>query len=339
VVNSYLSPVRLAEEMCALDTMSGGRSFFGLPLGIGPQYHSIAMMNPTEARERYREAHELLIRALTSNETFSWEGKFFNVPYVNLWPKPVQTPHPPIWIPSTGTAETIDLVARMRYTYLALFSPLELLKRNVGRLREAAESHGYELSPKQFVVVVTTYVAETDEKAREEAEPHILWRWQNMLHNQFHDAFPPGYMSLESLRNGPLSKGGYRNKAMASMTYDDLLAEGWVIVGSPATVRERIDELATLTGAGRYIMSADPGSMPEWMVRKSMTLFAEEVMPAFRAVSGKPIWELEHQSGYSTVSEFGARKEEVLSPALARFEDGTLTNVRPEEGRQAAERV
>lgn len=327
IMNSYLTPVRLAEEIALLDVMSRGRTFFGLPMGVGMNYHSFGVMDPTHARTRFREGHELMVKAFTDEGPFEWQGEYFHVPYVNLWPKPIQQPHPPIWIPSAGSLETLDLVAKHHYTYLALFSPVQVLVKNANTLRECANKYGYELDRNQIVLVISTYVAETDAQARREAEPHLLWRWQNMLRSPAHDSFPPGHMTVASYKKGPLS-GGYRSRDISEMSFDDLITENWVIVGSPSTVAEKIDALTREVGAGRYIMSSDTGTMPEWMVRKSLALFAEEVIPRFREADGRPIWERERQAGYSTLAEYGARKEDVLAVPRARVPGQGLVDVR-----------
>ena len=82
ILNDYLSPIRLAEELAVLDVMSRGRLFFGLPMGHGMQYHSTGVMSPATARRRFREGHDLLMAALTQPGPFEWKGEFFNVPNV-----------------------------------------------------------------------------------------------------------------------------------------------------------------------------------------------------------------------------------------------------------------
>jgi len=85
------NPVRVAEEIAMLDLMSGGRVDSGFVRGIGWEYfgHSI---NPTKSRSRFNEAHDLIIKAWTSPEMFSWYGENYEYRYVNIWPRPVQTP-------------------------------------------------------------------------------------------------------------------------------------------------------------------------------------------------------------------------------------------------------
>ncbi len=107
------NPLRVAEEIAMLDLMSGGRVDSGFVRGIGWEYfgHSI---NPTRSRSRFNEAHDLIIKAWTSPEMFSWYGDNYEYRYVNIWPRPIQAPHPPIYIPGAGSTETMKFCAERR---------------------------------------------------------------------------------------------------------------------------------------------------------------------------------------------------------------------------------
>jgi alkanesulfonate monooxygenase SsuD/methylene tetrahydromethanopterin reductase-like flavin-dependent oxidoreductase (luciferase family) len=296
IINAYATPVRMAEELALVDTLSRGRLIIGLPMGHGMQYHSVGVMNPATGRARYREAHELLIKALTEPGPFEWNGEFFQIPYVNLWPKPIQRPHPEIFVAGGGSIETLQFIARHRYSYQAVMNPRKVMLGNMDRLRDLCLKEGYEASPKQIVAFVNIHVAETDKQAR---------RDQNFFRSAMHDNFPPGYISTRSLQ-GVLA-GGYRSRPMSELTFDELLDNGWAIAGSPETVAPRLEEWLEELGAGRVIAYTSAGSKPRWLATKSMTLFAEEVIPRLRK-GGRPAWMDKHLPAYETASEFGARK-------------------------------
>src|SRR5487761_10596 len=109
----YNPPLRVAEEFAMLDVLSGGRLVAGMVIGGGPEYFSY-QINPTHARERFREALDLIVKAWTTPGPFLWNSKHYFFRYVNPWPRPLQQPHPPIWIPGAGSLETIDFVAQRR---------------------------------------------------------------------------------------------------------------------------------------------------------------------------------------------------------------------------------
>ncbi len=90
-----------------IDVISGGRLISGFVRGIGAEYHTFGV-NPTFSHDRFHEAHDLIVRAWTEPGPFAFQGRHYRVNYVNLWPRPYQKPHPPIWIPSQGSKETID---------------------------------------------------------------------------------------------------------------------------------------------------------------------------------------------------------------------------------------
>jgi alkanesulfonate monooxygenase SsuD/methylene tetrahydromethanopterin reductase-like flavin-dependent oxidoreductase (luciferase family) len=323
LLNAYLTPVRLAEEVAVVDLMSGGRLTLGLPMGIGAQYHSYGVMNPALGRERFREAHELLIKAMTDPGPFEWKGKYFHVPYVNLWPRPLQQPHPPIFIPAAGSRETLAMCARHHYTYQAVLTPRPVLLRNCELFRELCREEGYEADPKQIAAVIHVHVAETDKQARLEAEGHMLWQYQNFFRSPFEDSFPPGHVSVNSLR-GMAAGAGYRSKDMAEMDWDDLIEANWLVAGSPKTVAERLDELTTEMHAGRLILAFNSGSLDRWLVTKSMTIFAEQVLPRFRP-DGLALWQREKAAGYQTNAEYAARRPgETVDPVADFGEPGML---------------
>ncbi len=97
------NPLMVAEEYAMLDNLTRGRFIAGFVRGIGAEYHAMGI-NPVVSQERYAEAHDLIVRAWTEPGPFAYEGKHYHFNYVNPWPRPYQTPHPPIWIPSQGSS-------------------------------------------------------------------------------------------------------------------------------------------------------------------------------------------------------------------------------------------
>src|SRR5579884_2744559 len=104
-------PVRVAEEVAMLDVISGGRIISGFVRGIGAEYYSMGV-NPAHSRERWLEAHDLIVKSWTEPGPFAWDGKHYSLRYVNIWPKPLQKPHPPVWIPSMGRPRSATPISR-----------------------------------------------------------------------------------------------------------------------------------------------------------------------------------------------------------------------------------
>ena len=271
-------PLRVAEEVAMLDVISGGRIISGFVRGIGDEYFSMSI-DPSTSRERYSEAHDLIIKAWTTDGPFRWVGKHYRLNYVNVWPRPLQQPHPPIWIPAFGSTETMTWAAKNHYTYLSVFAPSKLLKRWFDGYREGARAAGYEAPRDKIGILLPIYVAETDRQAHAEGRQYVTWLYHKGLKHKFEHLFPPGYMTDHSW--GRFLQSGLG--AYSDVSYEDLVAQGYAVVGSPATVRERLAELAEELGFGLVNALLHIGDMPHDHTIRNMELFAREVMPHFRA--------------------------------------------------------
>ena len=113
----YNPPIRVAEEFAMLDGISGGRLVAGFPVGTSMDTNFCYGTIPALTREKYNEAHELIIRAWTEEEPFAFNGRYTKLRHVNRWPKTVQKPHPPIHIPGGGSVETYDFCLDHTYSY------------------------------------------------------------------------------------------------------------------------------------------------------------------------------------------------------------------------------
>lgn len=309
------NPLRVAEEIAMLDVISGGRIISGFVRGIGCEYFNNGVV-PSDSVERFNEAHDLIIKAWTDDGPFTWQGDHFYIPNVNPIPRPIQDPHPPIWIPGQGSLETLQFVAKHKYTYMMVFAPQWFTKLAFDGLREECQRLGYE-APKTMVnASVPTYVAETDEQAHREAKAHLSWVFNTGLKIPDQIFFPPGYMTTKSFRNfmGALQKGHV--KPQSQLSYDELLQDRYIIVGSPETVRNQIGEYCDDVGAGGLLMGGSSmGPMPNWMVMKNMQIFAEEVMPEFREADGKPDYLREEPKSPRTLTEAAAQFGYPAEPA------------------------
>lgn len=282
----YDPPTRVAEEFAMIDVISGGRLTAGMVVGGGPEYYSFSV-NPAQARERFAEAHDLIVKAWTEPGPFEWVGKHYRIRYVNPWPKPLQQPHPPVWIPGAGSLETMEFVARHRYSYMGIpYFHLDVFKRYFSLFREACEAEGYTASPDQAGWLVPIYVGETDESARAEFEEH-LWYFAHRLLPGI-TIQPPGYISERSLPGIMKAAGTFMVNVE---TWDQIVEGRYAIVGSPDTVADLlIDSLGEL-GTGNLLGLFQLGSLPADLTRANMTRFAERVMPRLKAAfpDGDPV--------------------------------------------------
>ena len=280
------NPLTLAEEHAMIDVITGGRLISGFVRGVGTEYFSMGA-NPVHSLERHKEAAELVVRAWTETGPFSFEGKHFHLEYVNLWPRPFQKPHPPIWCPSQGSLETIEWAAHpdRKFVYLQNYSPRESVGRYLDMYRDIAlRKYGYEASSDRIGWGAPVYVGETDEQAVNEARPHIEALFNVLLPKATELMFfPPGYMSPESLTH--ILK--HKKANSGGVTIESLMARGIIVVGSPDTVRKQIMDNHRDMGFQELVTMLTFGTMPAEMAEANIRRFAREVMPALKPLSDR----------------------------------------------------
>lgn len=272
-------PLRVAEEVAMLDLMSKGRIISGFVRGIGAEYHGFSL-DPTSSRERFQEAAELILKAWREPGPFEWHSKHYHFKYVNPWPRPLQQPHPPIWIPTQGSGETLEWAAENRYTLLQTFNPIANIARVLGEYRRICEeTFEYEPDPGQIGWALPVYVGDSDEEAYETAKPHLNYLVQKLQHRPSSFLFPPGYLSERSMGAVLKAKGA----ATRYTPYEQLIESGYTVVGSPDTVAEKLENMAELAGAGVIVPMMQFGTMPHEVAIKSMERFSEHVLPRLQS--------------------------------------------------------
>jgi alkanesulfonate monooxygenase SsuD/methylene tetrahydromethanopterin reductase-like flavin-dependent oxidoreductase (luciferase family) len=277
----YDPPTRVAEEFAMIDCISGGRLIAGMVVGGGPEYYSFSI-NPAHARERFAEAHEIVIRAWTEPGPFEFIGKHYKLRYVNTWPRPVQKPHPEVWIPGAGSLETLEFVARHHYAYMGIpYFHIDVFDRMFALFRQACEREGYEAEPRQLGWLVPIFVAETDAEARRRYEDHFWYFVKRLLPGI--NISPPGYTSVKSVEN---VLRGAATFALNLETWDEVVAGHYAIVGSPDTVTELLSENVERLGVGNLLGLFQLGTLGADDTRRNLDLFATEVMPKLRARFG-----------------------------------------------------
>lgn len=277
------NPLAIAEELAMLDNLTYGRLIAGFVRGIGAEYHASGV-NPAYSQERFAEAHDLIVRAWTEPGPFAYSGKHYQFRYVNPWPRPYQQPHPPIWIPSQGSASTIRWAARMRYTYCQTLSPIAAVAGFFQLYRDEAEKAGYRASADQLAWSNTIYVGESDSKAIREARPHLEALVNSFLKMPPEMLLPPGYSDVASIKRVRAAKVTGK-----SASIEDLMRTGVVIVGGPETVRQKLAEYQDLAGFNTSLTKTQFGTLPNAMARANMTAIAEEIIPAFRERAPRPV--------------------------------------------------
>jgi alkanesulfonate monooxygenase SsuD/methylene tetrahydromethanopterin reductase-like flavin-dependent oxidoreductase (luciferase family) len=271
------NPLQIAEEFAMLDEITGGRLIAGFVRGIGAEYYSYGI-SPAQSHARFLEAHDLIIRAWTKTGPFHFDGEHYDIQYVNTWPRPYQRPHPPIWIPSQGSGETIVWPAKKKYTYLQTYSPVAAVKRFLEMYKDEAQKNGYTASPDQLGWMAPIYVAQTDEQAYAEAKPHIEAFANKFLRMPQQLVRPPGYLSMRSVKAVMSAKVSLTTER----SIDTLMENGSFICGSVDTVARKIAETQGMIGYGNQLCLMQFGTLPAHLTRKNLELFGTRVMPMLR---------------------------------------------------------
>ena len=270
------NPVRLAEEIAMLDVISGGRIISGFVRGIGIESWA-NNTNPVHNRERFEECHDLIIKTWTTPGPFRWEGKHYHYRVVNPWMLPVQQPHPPVWVPGTGSPETVKWAAANRYTYAAFLTKLDVARDLFQNYRNYAAQDGWEPNPDKFAFMICCHVNDTDEKAQESGKA-FLWRMRHPLKGPKEYWAPPGYYSAAGAAANTLR----RAKPLNELSYQELQDSFHLVVGSPDTVIEKLGYIKEELGIGALLLEAQGGPLSHEDTMRSLKLLGEEVIPAIR---------------------------------------------------------
>jgi alkanesulfonate monooxygenase SsuD/methylene tetrahydromethanopterin reductase-like flavin-dependent oxidoreductase (luciferase family) len=273
-------PVKMAEEIAMLDCISGGRIISGFVRGTAVETLH-AGISPTENRERFEEAHDLILKCWTTPGPFRWEGRHFPHRMINPWVVPMQKPHPPVWFPGTGSPESVIWAAKHGYPYMNLGSLLDLTKQLKSIYHETAHEVGFEPGPEHFGYLMRCLVADTDEKAQKIGRT-FLWteNHRNRGPIEFND--PPGYQSREAMRikmSRPLIGTGTMGRRM---TYEELQEAHNIVVGSPETVIKKLRYVKKDLKPGYILIYGNEGNMRHEDVIRSIELFGTKVIPALK---------------------------------------------------------
>jgi len=269
-------PLRVAEEMVILDHMSGGRLEVGLGRGVRAHEHIAYGVRTEEDQERLDEGIEVLLRAWTSPEKFSWYGRHYTYVDVEMPWLPLQKPHPRIWMP-TGTPAHAERIARRGWAtggFGLLGAPV--YQPVFDAYRAAWSASGLDESEQRLLWHVPTVVAASDLEARELAYPafaHHIELFEYEASRTYSLVDSAGRAKVESsLRRFHEAKTDLEGS-------DDNLA---FLCGSPSTVREKIEFIRKVLGLNVLLCEFSFGLLDFDMVKRSMELMAREVMPNFK---------------------------------------------------------
>ncbi len=279
-------PLRIAEEYAMLDNISGGRLLAGFPVGLAYDANFNYGVAPVETRSRFDENFELIMRAWTDREPFPWNGRYAQHPAVNIWPRPLQQPHPPVSITSIGTPSTTRLALQrdLGFNFVAIGGdPMVAAKPVFDQFWQTASELEVDDNPFRATCAAFVAVADTDAEAERLYAEHIEYSFASGIgHLPLYRLVMPGGIPPEGLKQLMASAPP---TAAGPPRYRDLVDSGAVVAGSAATVRERLELLAKTFRVGNLALFLQIGSLPHELTKHSIDLFTRDVLPHLR-----PLW-------------------------------------------------
>jgi alkanesulfonate monooxygenase SsuD/methylene tetrahydromethanopterin reductase-like flavin-dependent oxidoreductase (luciferase family) len=294
-------PVRVAEEMATVDVISGGRADVGFVRGV-PQESIAVNSSAVDMRERFWEAVDLIMKAFTTHDgPFNWEGRYYHHRAVNLWPRPYQQPHPPIWSPTTGAASA-PMLADRDITVATMAVGTRGCAEVFAAYRARCEELGRPEPPlNKFAYSVQMFVGDTDQEAYAEAEKVKRW-YREAGRHYFQYTDPPGYLPAEVRAKVLKAKAKGRVPSpplgpppaptiaeVVSTPVAALTGGGFMMAGNPDTVFGQLrDFFDAVGGLGNLIPMMQYSTMSYELTQKSMERLAKDVLPRFIAEVYEP---------------------------------------------------
>jgi len=261
------NPIRAAEEIGMLDNLTGGRVIMAFLRGV-PSEDLPYGMNPAEGRARLFEGMDLLLKALTEPQPFSWEGRYYQFRTVSVCPRPVQQPLPPV-IVATRSADAVQYAASHRLGLAVSYDPVDQMAKVTDKYYHGCQEAGWQPTPDQIVYRANMLLAETDEKA--EAE---------MRRRDGQTPFPV----RESLKEA-LIEADRRNIAGEAKQANVGGVLPTTFIGGPDTIVKQIKRCKEVMGAGVLdLLPQPPGSNDVGALMDSLELFGKKVLPRIREI-------------------------------------------------------
>jgi alkanesulfonate monooxygenase SsuD/methylene tetrahydromethanopterin reductase-like flavin-dependent oxidoreductase (luciferase family) len=263
-----LNPVRVAEEFAMLDVISGGRVVAGLMRGTPNEYVTYNV-NPEESRSRFAEALKLMRMVWTEPQPFGWQGRHYEFRAISIWPRPVQKPHPPIYM-SGSSPESGALAARSHVGIGFAVTTLALAEKAVAHYRREAEATGWTPTSDDVIYRCGLHVAASDDEAQ-----------TDLTSGPPRGRFSISNPALESAVAGTSYYGrdfeAQRNRVARLPTLKDAIEQGQILLGGPDSVLAQIMTIRERIGAG--ILDLVLITQDDAKASRAVELFATKVLP------------------------------------------------------------
>jgi natural product biosynthesis luciferase-like monooxygenase protein len=280
VLPAFNHPIKLAAELAMLDCLSNGRLDAGFARAFLPEEFDAFQVSMDESRARFEEGIAAVKRLWTEPEV-RFDGPFHQFGPLSLLPRPVQQPHPPIWVAAIQTAESFVWAGEQGYNLMIVpyLSAFDSVAANLRAYRESYERAGHGAEGGKVQMSFHLYVAEDGATARREAKAPMdeyirIFKQSAVAWNERLSAQYKGYERLVSL--------------LDAITYDRVLAEMRAFIGDPVEVATQVRAIVAQFGPVEPSLQMMYGNISEAAARRSLELFATEVIPRLADLSSDP---------------------------------------------------
>ena len=275
-------PLRVAEELAMLDNLTRGRIIAGFVRGIPREY--LALSIPLrEGRPRFEEALDVILKAWT-NDLLNHDGQFYHYKDVDMWPRPYQNPHPPVWVGAIGPEPTRNVAKRPGVTLCSTFQPTAAIKKQLQLFRDACAEFGRPCTANDILIARHVFVAESQKEAEKLCKTHFEYYFQHLLGKVNNAAIQRILdMNPELTFDSVKTPYPYDTTPMEKMRDD-----GFVLVGTPDRVyQDLMAQYEEYGGFGTFMAIVRMGAMPQELVLNNVRLFGKEVIPRLHALKAK----------------------------------------------------
>ncbi len=279
-------PVRVAEEMAMADVLSRGRIEVGFVRGV-PWEVAVANSNPVRMNERQWEALDLIIKAWTAHDgPVSHEGRFFHHRMINIWPRPYQQPHPPIWVSTTSPGGAARVGARgfVQATFLTGYDGTRAVF-DAYRKGWRAAGRGDTVPLDRLAYAALVYTAPSGAEARAGAEKLLWYITANKIVPEF--TYPPGYVPISAAVDMLRGKTKSLTHFAGAPTVENAIEAGVMIAGTPDQVVKQVRKFHDYVGGfGHLLLMGQAGFLEHKETVLGIKTFAREVYPQLKAGFG-----------------------------------------------------
>jgi alkanesulfonate monooxygenase SsuD/methylene tetrahydromethanopterin reductase-like flavin-dependent oxidoreductase (luciferase family) len=274
VLPVFNHPVRLAEETAMLDVISNGRLEVGIARAFLPNEFHTFNISLDESRARFEEGIEAL-KALWTRENVTMEGRFHTFYDATILPRPIQKPHPPIWIAAVVTPESFVWAGKQGYKLMCVpyIGDFHELAEKLEMYRRAYLEAGHPPDQMEIMMVFHLYLAENSKAAREECEAYI---------NRYMEVFIESASWWTGRSSSNYAQYSQIEALLRGLPYDRVYNENRAWIGTPDEVHERMEAATKIFGPIYPTFQINFGGMDLARARRSVELFARHLMPEWR---------------------------------------------------------